>query len=289
MAILEVQHLSHVYSAGTPFEKAALSDVSFAVEQGSCVGIIGHTGSGKSTLVQHLNGLLKPTGGKILLDGKDIWENPKAIRKIRFRVGMVFQYPEHQLFEETVRRDIAFGPRNMGLSEDEIERRVKRAASFAGLREERLDVSPFELSGGQKRRAAIAGVMAMEPDVLVLDEPTAGLDPRARVQMLERIERYRRENGTTVLLVSHSMEDVANVADKVLVMNGGKAAMFDDTAAVFSRADELQAMGLSVPAVTQVFMKLRERGFAVGDNAYTVEQAVGRLLPLLKGGAPYAE
>ena len=285
MAILEVRQLHYVYSADTPYEKAALKDVSFSVEKGDIVGIIGHTGSGKSTLVQQLNGLLTPTSGQVLLDGKDIWISPKKIRDVRFRVGMVFQYPEYQLFEETVRRDIAFGPRNMGLSEEEINRRVCRAATFAGLREELLDLSPFDLSGGQKRRAAIAGVMAMEPDVLVLDEPTAGLDPRGREQILSRIVHYARENGTTVLLVSHSMEDVAAVADKVLVMNKGELAMMAPTAEVFSRADELQAMGLAVPAVTQIFMKLRARGYDVGDNAYTVEQAVHRLLPLIKGGA----
>lgn len=285
MAILEVRQLNYVYSAGTPYEKAALRDVSFSVDKGDIVGVIGHTGSGKSTLMQQLNGLLTPMSGQVLLDGRDIWENPKKIRDIRFCVGMVFQYPEYQLFEETVRRDIAFGPRNMGLSEEEIERRVRRAATFAGLREELLEVSPFDLSGGQKRRAAIAGVMAMEPEVLVLDEPTAGLDPRGREQLLSRIVRYARENGTTVLLVSHSMEDVAAVADKVLVMNKGEVAMMASTAEVFSRAGELQAMGLTVPAVTQIFMKLRARGYDVGENAYTVEQAVRRLLPLIKGGA----
>ncbi len=285
MPILEVRQLNHVYSAHTPYEKAALSDVSFAVEKGEFVGIIGHTGSGKSTLMQHLNGLLRPSSGQVLLDGKDIWDKPKAIRAVRFRVGMVFQYPEHQLFEETVRRDIAFGPRNMGLDEDEIERRVQRAAAFAGLREEQLELSPFDLSGGQKRRVAIAGVMAMEPEVLVLDEPTAGLDPRGREQLLSRITAYAKENGTTVLLVSHSMEDVAAVADKVLVMNNGRVAMYAPTADVFSRAEELEEIGLSVPAVTKICMKLRARGYDIGGNAYTVEQAVRQLLPVLKGGA----
>ncbi|MBQ3069196.1 MAG: energy-coupling factor transporter ATPase [Clostridia bacterium] len=284
MAVLEVRQLNYVYAAKTPYEKHALKDVSLQVEQGEFVGVIGHTGSGKSTLVQHLNGLLRPTSGQILLNGKDIWEKPKEIRRVRFEVGMVFQYPEHQLFEETVRRDIAFGPRNMGLSDEEVERRVQKAATFAGLREELLDSSPFDLSGGQKRRVAIAGVMAMEPQVLVLDEPTAGLDPRGREQMLRQIERYRRENGTTVLLVSHSMEDVAAIADRVLVMNGGEAAMMAPTEEVFSRAEELEAMGLSVPAVTRIFMALRRRGYDVGDNVYTVEKAVERLMPLLKRG-----
>lgn len=289
MPILEMRQVNHLYSAGTPYEKAALKDVSLSVEQGDFVGIIGHTGSGKSTLVQHLNGLLRPTSGQVLLDGRDIWENPKEIRTVRFRVGMVFQYPEHQLFEETVRRDMAFGPRNMGLSEAEIDERVRRAASFVGLREEVLDASPFELSGGQKRRVAIAGVMAMQPEILVLDEPTAGLDPRGREMILSQIERYRRESNTTILLVSHSMEDVAYMASKVLVMSGGQVKMYDSAPAVFSRAQELEAIGLSVPSVTRIFMGLRARGYDVGENAYTTDQAVERLLPLLKGGVTRAE
>ncbi|MBR5134089.1 MAG: energy-coupling factor transporter ATPase, partial [Clostridia bacterium] len=219
-----------------------------------------------------------------IVDGTDIWAKPKNIRAVRFRVGMVFQYPEHQLFEETVRRDIAFGPTNMGLAADEIEARVKKAASFVGLRDELLDASPFDLSGGEKRRVAIAGVMAMEPDILVLDEPTAGLDPRGREQLLDQIATYRRRNGTTVLLVSHSMNDVAAVCNKVLVMNDGEAAMFGETAAIFSRAEELEAMGLSVPSVTRILMGLRAKGFDVGENVYTVDQAVARLLPLLRKG-----
>ncbi len=282
MSILDVRQLNHLYAPGTPFEKAALSDVSFTVEKGDFVGIIGHTGSGKSTLVQHLNGLLKPTSGSILLDGKDIWANPKEIRRVRFRVGMVFQYPEHQLFEETVYRDIAFGPKNIGLSNEEIDTRVRRAAHFTGLRDEQLDASPFDLSGGQKRRVAIAGVMAMNPDVLVLDEPTAGLDPRGREQILSRITQWKRETGATVMLVSHSMEDVADIADKVLVMNGGKLAFYDRTEAIFSQAEALERIGLSVPSVTRIFMELRRRGYPIGGNAFTVEQAVARLLPLLK-------
>ena len=284
MTVLETKELSYIYSAGSPFERQALKDVSVRFEQGELVGIIGHTGSGKSTLIQHLNGLLRPTAGQVLLEGHDIWEKPKEIRAVRFRVGMVFQYPEYQLFEETVRRDIAFGPRNMGLSEEEIAVRVQRAAEAVGLRPELLDKSPFELSGGEKRRAAIAGVMAMEPEVLILDEPTAGLDPRGREQVLAQIRRYRQEHGTTVLLVSHSMEDVASLADRVLVMHEGRVAMLAPTEEVFSRAEELSAMGLSVPAVTRIFMGLRERGFDVGGNAYTVEQAVRRLLPLLGKG-----
>ena len=285
MPVLETQNLSFVYSPGTPFEKTAMADVSLSVEEGDFVGVIGHTGSGKSTLVQHLNGLLKPTSGKVLLEGRDIWAEPKKIRDVLFQVGMVFQYPEHQLFEDTIYKDIAFGPKNMGLSEDEIDARVRRAAAFVGLKEELLDKSPFELSGGEKRRAAIAGVMAMEPRVLILDEPTAGLDPRGRDMILEQIGAYKEENDTTVLLVSHSMEDVARTAKKVLVMNGGRIAMYAPTAEVFSRAEELEAIGLSIPAVTKVFMRLREKGYPVGDNVYTVGQAEQRLLPLLKGGS----
>ena len=285
MPVLETQNLSFVYSPGTPFEKTAMADVSLSVEEGDFVGVIGHTGSGKSTLVQHLNGLLKPTSGKVLLEGRDIWAEPKKIRDVRFQVGMVFQYPEHQLFEDTTYKDIAFGPKNMGLSEDEIDARVRRAAAFVGLKEELLDKSPFELSGGEKRRAAIAGVMAMEPRVLILDEPTAGLDPRGRDMILEQIGAYKEENDTTLLLVSHSMEDVARTAKKVLVMNGGRIAMYAPTAEVFSRAEELEAIGLSIPAVTKVFMRLREKGYPVGDNVYTVGQAEQRLLPLLKGGS----
>ncbi len=284
MPVLETQNLTFVYSPGTPFEKTAMADVSLSVEEGDFIGVIGHTGSGKSTLVQHLNGLLKPTSGKVLLEGRDIWAEPGKIRDVRFQVGMVFQYPEHQLFEDTTYKDIAFGPKNMGLSRDEIDGRVRRAAAFVGLKEELLEKSPFELSGGEKRRAAIAGVMAMEPRVLILDEPTAGLDPKGRDMILEQIRAYKEENDTTVLLVSHSMEDVARVAKRVLVMNGGQIAMFAPTAEVFSRAEELESIGLSIPAVTKVFMRLREKGYPVGDNVYTVGQAERRLLSLLKGG-----
>ena len=284
MPVLETQNLTFVYSPGTPFEKTAMADVSLSIEEGDFIGVIGHTGSGKSTLVQHLNGLLKPTSGRVLLEGRDIWAEPGKIRDVRFRVGMVFQYPEHQLFEDTTYKDIAFGPKNMGLSQDEIDVRVRRAAAFVGLKEELLEKSPFELSGGEKRRAAIAGVMAMEPRVLILDEPTAGLDPKGRDMILEQIRAYKEENDTTVLLVSHSMEDVARVAKRVLVMNGGRIAMFAPTAEVFSRAEELESIGLSIPAVTKVFMRLREKGYPVGDNVYTVGQAEQRLLSLLKGG-----
>lgn len=285
MPVLETQNLTFQYSPGTPFEKTAMADVSLTVEEGDFIGIIGHTGSGKSTLVQHLNGLLKPTSGRVLLEGRDIWAEPKKIRDVRFQVGMVFQYPEHQLFEDTTYKDIAFGPKNMGLSQEEIDVRVRRAAAFVGLKEELLEKSPFELSGGEKRRAAIAGVMAMEPRVLILDEPTAGLDPRGRDMILEQIKAYKEENDTTVLLVSHSMEDVARTAKKVLVMNQGRLAMYAPTDEVFSRAEELEAIGLTIPAVTKVFMRLRERGYPVGTNVYTVGQAEQRLLALLRGGS----
>ena len=282
--VLETKGLTYVYSAGSPFEKTAMKDVSLRVDKGDFIGVIGHTGSGKSTLVQHLNGLLRPTEGVVLLDGRDIWEEPKKIRAVRFRVGMVFQDPEHQLFEDTCYKDIAFGPRNMGLGEEEIDARVREAAAFVGLRDELLEKSPFELSGGEKRRVAIAGVMAMRPDVLILDEPTAGLDPKGRDGLLEQIRLYQEQNGSTVLLVSHSMEDVARAAKKVLVMNHGEIAMFAPVEEVFSRASELEAIGLSIPAVTRVFMLLREKGLPVGGNVYTVEQAAERLSALLKGG-----
>lgn len=281
MTILEAENLTYAYSDGLPTARAAVNDVSLKVEAGSFVGVIGHTGSGKSTLIQHFNGLLRPTSGRVLLGGRDIWAEPKKIREVRFRVGLVFQYPEYQLFEDTVRQDIAFGPRNMGLSEDEVAVRVEEAAAFVGLPKALLDKSPFDLSGGEKRRAAVAGVMAMRPEVLILDEPTAGLDPAGQEHLLRQVKAYQQERGCTVLLVSHRMEDVAKVADRVLVMHGGGVAMYDETAAVFSRAEELREIGLSIPAVTRVFMGLRERGLNVGDNVYTVEQAAARLLPLL--------
>ena len=285
MAIIETEHCHLRYSVGTPFEKEALTDVSVPIEEGELIGIIGHTGSGKSSFVQLLNGLLKPESGRILLNGEDIWSDPKEIRKIRFRVGMVFQYPEYQLFEETVCKDIAFGPRNMGLSEEEIRDRVKRAAERVGLDKELLDKSPFELSGGEKRRAAIAGVMAMEPSVLILDEPTAGLDPRGRERILKMIREYQRENKTTVLLVSHSMEDVARVADRVLVMDHGRVAMFEPVETVFTHEKELAEMGLSSPAVTRVFAGLKEAGVPISRSVYTLEQAEEEIMRLLKGGA----
>ena len=285
MAILSVENLTHTYGAHSPFEKHAIRGVSLDIQKGELLGIIGHTGSGKSTFIQHLNGLLRPNDGRVLLDGKDIWENPKKIRDVRFRVGMVFQYPEHQLFEDTIYKDIAFGPKNMGLDEAEIRRRVWQAASYVGLDKALLDKSPFDLSGGEKRRAAIAGVMAMEPEVLILDEPTAGLDPRGREQILAMIQDYRKTRGTTVLLVTHSMEDVARVADRVLVMADGQVAMLDTVEAVFSRAEELEAIGLTVPAVTKTLMLLQRAGVAVDTAAYTVEQATAQILSLLGGDA----
>ena len=280
--ILQVKDVSYIYSAGTPFEHKALEDVSFSVERGEFIGIIGHTGSGKSTLMQHLNGLLKPTAGQILLDGKDIWSDKKLTRQSRFRVGLVFQYPEYQLFEETVYKDIAFGPKNMGLKPEEIDSRVREAAGFVGLTEEQLQASPFDLSGGQKRRVAIAGVIAMEPEVLILDEPTAGLDPSGREEILRNIEAYRQAKNAAILMVSHSMDDVARLTDRLLVMCDSRLAMDDTPKAVFARAEELVEMGLSIPHITQVFLQLRKRGLDV-EPVYTVDQAV-TLLKQLKGG-----
>ncbi len=282
MAVLETKDLSFVYADGMPFARAALNDVSVRFEEGELTAIIGHTGSGKSTLVQHLNGLLKPASGQVLLDGKDIWENPKDIRNVRFRVGMVFQYPEHQLFAETVEKDIAFGPRNMGLTEEEIAERVKEAAALVGLTPDLLEKSPFDLSGGEKRRAAIAGVLAMRPEILVLDEPTAGLDPQGREQLLDVIDNYRRTHNTTVLFVSHSMEDVARIADKVLVMQASEVAMYDTVDAVFSRAEELETIGLSVPAVTRILCLLKTGGLPVDTAVYTVDKAATMSASCLK-------
>ena len=284
--ILEVRNLDYIYSAGTPFEHKALDNVSFALEPGEFVGIIGHTGSGKSTLMQQMNGLLKPTSGQVLLDGVDIWSDKKLTRQARFRVGLVFQYPEYQLFEETVYRDIAFGPKNMGLEEKEIDRRVREAAGFVGLTQAQLEVSPFDLSGGQKRRVAIAGVIAMEPEVLILDEPTAGLDPVGRSEILGNIEAYRQAKNATIMMVSHSMEDVARLTDRLLVMNGSRLAMDGTPSEVFSRARELLAMGLNIPQVTQVFLKLKALGLDV-KSVYTMEQAVAEIVRL-RGGKTHA-
>ena len=284
--ILEVRNLDYIYSAGTPFEHKALDHISFGVEPGEFVGIIGHTGSGKSTLMQQMNGLLKPTSGQVLLDGVDIWSDKKLTRQARFRVGLVFQYPEYQLFEETVYRDIAFGPKNMGLDEKEVDRRVREAAGFVGLTEQQLEVSPFDLSGGQKRRVAIAGVIAMEPEVLILDEPTAGLDPVGRAEILGNIEAYRQAKNATIMMVSHSMEDVARLTDRLLVMNGSRLAMDGTPSEVFSRAQELLAMGLNIPQVTQVFLELKKLGLDV-KSVYTMEQAVAEIVRL-RGGKTHA-
>ncbi len=282
MSAIKVENLSCVYGAKTPFERVAVNNVSFEIEKGDFIGLIGHTGSGKSTLVQMLNGLIKPTSGKIYVDSTDIWSKPKEIRKVRFTVGLVFQYPEYQLFEETVEKDIAFGPANMGLSADEIKERVKKAAKFVGLTNEMLKKSPFDLSGGEKRRAAIAGVIAMEPDILILDEPTAGLDPVGRNVLLSQISQYQKERNNTVILVSHSMEDVARVTNKVMVMNKGNLEMFDKTENVFSRGDELSKMGLRVPQITRVTDALREKGLNLPEGILTVDRAVYEITELLK-------
>ncbi len=279
--VITIENLTYTYGVGTPFEKVAVDNVSLTIGSGEMVGVIGHTGSGKSTLIQHLNGLLRPTAGRVLLDGEDIWADKGKLRQLRFNVGLVFQYPEYQLFEETVYKDIAFGPTNMGLGKEEIDRRVHEAAEFAGLRPELLEKSPFELSGGQKRRAAIAGVIAMEPKVLILDEPAAGLDPKGRANILDQIEAYHIQTGNTVLLVSHSMEDVANYADKVLVMNNAKVFAYDTVEQVFARSDELKAIWLAVPQVTNVFHRLRDAGLDVPENVYTVGYAKRKLLGIL--------
>ena len=278
MATIQTEGLTYRYGIGTPFEKTAVDHVDLEIEAGSFVGIIGHTGSGKSTLIQHLNGLLRPTEGKVLLDGVDIWADKSKMRQMRFRVGLVFQYPEYQIFEETVAKDIAFGPRNMGLAEEEVQARVQETAAIVGLSEEILKQSPFLLSGGQKRRVAIAGVMAMRPEVLILDEPTAGLDPRGREEILQEIQAYRNQTGATILLVSHSMEDVARHAKKILVMNAGKVFCYDTVANVFRRSQELQAIGLAVPQITRVCDALRARGVPLTDDIFTVEQAKQQLL-----------
>ena len=282
--ILQVQNLNYIYSIGTPFQHQALQDVSFSVNRGEFIGIIGHTGSGKSTLMQQLNGLLKPTSGRILLDGQDIWSDKKLTRQARFRVGLVFQYPEYQLFEETVYKDIAFGPKNMGLSAEEIDRRVRESAAIVGLTEAQLQVSPFDLSGGQKRRVAIAGVIAMEPEVLILDEPTAGLDPQGREGILKNIEDYRKKHNATVMMVSHSMDDVARLTDRLLVLNGSELAMDGTPAEVFARAEELVEMGLNIPQVTRVFLELKAMGLDV-EPVYTIDQAVAALKTIRGGGA----
>ncbi len=282
MNIIETVDLSHVYGANTPFERVAVDNISLSVKDGELLGIIGHTGSGKSTFIQMLNGLLKPTSGKILLNGADIWEKPKEIMKVRFKVGMVFQYPEYQLFEETVFKDIAFGPKNMGLGEEEIKERVLQAADFVELKYELLEKSPFELSGGEKRRAAIAGVLAMDPDVLILDEPTAGLDPMGREILLTQIMSYHKKRKNTVIFVSHSMEDIARIADRVLVINDGKAVMLDTAQNVFSRPDELEKIGLRVPQITKIITGLKKRGYNLPDGVLTVEEGFDAIMRLFK-------
>ena len=282
MGILRTEDLTYVYGEGTPFRKVAVDGVNIDIDEGEIVGIIGHTGSGKSTLIQHFNGLLKPTSGKVFVDGEELFADKSRLKEIRFKVGLVFQYPEHQLFEETVYKDIAFGPKNMGLDDGEIDRRIKETARLVGLRPELLEKSPFELSGGQKRRVAIAGVMAMEPRVLILDEPTAGLDPRGRDRILGLIKEYHAEKGTTVLLVSHSMEDVAKTVTKILVMNDAKVFMYADRSSVFARAAELTEMGLTVPQVTKVFDRLRAMGIDFTDEVFSVDYARDLVLRLLE-------
>ena len=286
--IIKTENLCHVYGAGTPFEKTALDNVSLSVEKGDYVGIIGHTGSGKSTLISHFNAILKPTSGKIFVDGEDLWQDDKAHRiKTRFKVGLVFQYPEYQLFEETVYKDIAFGPKNMGLDEEQIDRRVRDALAFVGMPEEYLDKSPFELSGGQKRRIAIAGVMALSPKVLILDEPAAGLDPRGRDEILSRIQDYHKQTGCTVLLVSHSMEDIAKNCKDIIVMNRSKCIMHAPVDEVFRHAGELTEMGLDIPQITRIFISLKERGADVDANVYTIDKARDEIVSRLRGGASH--
>jgi len=287
-SLLEIKNLSHVYSAGTPFQHAALHDVSLCIERGEFIGLIGHTGSGKSTLIQHLNGLLKPTSGKVLFQGEDIWKDVKFTRETRYHVGLVFQYPEYQLFEETVFKDIAFGPKNMGLSEEEIRARVLRAAGFVGIAESELEKSPFDLSGGQKRRVAIAGVIAMEPEVLILDEPTAGLDPAGRESILQNIRDYQKAQNATVIMVSHSMEEIASNVSRLVVMNDGAVVMTGSPREVFANAQELMAIGLDVPQVTRVFLRLREMGLDVDTSVFTVEQALAAVEKYKKEGCRHA-
>ena len=284
MNAAELRGVSYVYSENTPFCKVAVNNIDIAFEEKVVTGIIGHTGSGKSTVSQLLNGLLKPTSGTVLVDGKDIWENPKKIRDVRFSVGLVFQYPEYQLFEETVYKDIAFGPKNMGLDEKEIDARVRSAAALVGLKEEQFEKSPFDLSGGQKRRVAIAGVMAMQPKILILDEPAAGLDPRGRDEILTKITEYREKTDSTVIMISHSMEDMARYCSKILVMNDSKPFMYGTPREVFSHAEELENVGLSVPQVTKMMIELRRRGYDVRTDIYTVEDAKAEIKRLVGGG-----
>lgn len=281
--IIQTEHLTHKYGEGTPFAMTAIEDVSLQIPRGAYVGIIGHTGSGKSTLISHMNAILKPTSGRILVDGNDLWSENKQQRLLtRFKVGLVFQYPEHQLFEQTVYKDLAFGPKNMGLDEAEIDKRVHKALSFAGLDESYLEKSPFDLSGGQKRRVAIAGVMALEPKVLILDEPAAGLDPKGRDEILARIREYHQSEDVTVLLVSHSMEDIADNADSAIVMNQGRLYMHAPVEEVFAKAGELTKIGLDIPQITKVFLSLKEKGFGVRTDIYTAAQARSEILRMLR-------
>ena len=282
--IIEVKNLSHTYSFDTPFEHTAINDMSFHINRGEILGIIGHTGSGKSTLIQHLNGLIRPTSGEVLFCGRDIWSDKAFTREVRFRVGLVFQYPEYQLFEETVERDIAFGPTNMGLSPAEVRERVLEAAESVGLKPHHLSKSPFELSGGNKRRVALAGVIAMRPEVLILDEPTAGLDPQGREEILNYIRKYNKETGATIVFVTHSMEDIASTVSRIIVLEKSRILMSGEPCDIFSRTDELTRAGLTVPQVTQVFEKLKELGITLNSSVYTIDYAVDKLLTLSKGG-----
>lgn len=280
---IETIGLTHYYSKGTVQQVAAINDVNLTIEKGELVGVIGHTGSGKSTLISHFNGLLKPDAGKVLVDGTDIWKDKETLRNTRFKVGLCFQYPEYQLFEETVFKDIAFGPKNMKLSEAEVKERVLRAAEFVGVKPEHLDKSPFDLSGGEKRRVAIAGVMSMEPEVLIFDEPAAGLDPQGRRELIKLIKDYREQTGSAVVIVSHSMEDIASLADKVIVMNNSRIEMQGTVDEVYSRGGELRRIGLNIPEITEIFLRLRTRGFDVPANVYTVEQGAAILKALASG------
>lgn len=280
---IETIGLTHYYSKGTVQQVAAINDVNLTIEKGELVGVIGHTGSGKSTLISHFNGLLKPDAGKVLVDGTDIWKDKETLRNTRFKVGLCFQYPEYQLFEETVFKDIAFGPKNMKLSEAEVKERVLRAAEFVGVKPEHLDKSPFDLSGGEKRRVAIAGVMSMEPEVLIFDEPAAGLDPQGRRELIKLIKDYREQTGSAVVIVSHSMEDIASLADKVIVMNNSRIEMQGTVDEVYSRGEELRRIGLNIPEITEIFLRLRARGFDVPANVYTVEQGAVILKALASG------
>ena len=281
MPIIETHNLSFTYSKGTPFEKKAVNNINISINENEIIGIVGHTGSGKSTLIKLFNGLLRPSSGQIYLDGKDIWESPKKIREVRFKVGLVFQYPEHQLFEETVYKDISFGPKNMGLTPKDIDTNVINAVKFIDFPIDLLQNSPFELSGGQKRRAAIAGVIAMDPQVLILDEPSAGLDPKGREYLINQISTYHKKRGNTVIFVSHNMEDIAKIADRVLVLDNGNALMFDKPSKVFSNAQKLQQIGLDIPDITKVMIKLRQKGFKLDENIITIEQAASSIKNLI--------